>query len=86
MVNKLGAAIVAAAAWSDGPGLVGRLDPLIAAHRGEVAVMVKHLGTGEMFAHRPDEPMATLWIGMLAFFDVVFVTLSLWTFEPLMNE
>ena len=34
----------------------------------------------------PDEPMATLWIALLAFFDVVFVTLSLWMFEPLMTE
>jgi heme exporter protein B len=33
-----------------------------------------------------DEPVAMLWIGMLAFFDVVFVTISLWTFEPLMTE
>ena len=30
--------------------------------------------------------MARFWIGLLAFFDVVFVTLSLWTFEPLMTE
>jgi len=30
--------------------------------------------------------MATLWIAMLAFFDVVFITLSLWTFEPLMTD
>ena len=30
--------------------------------------------------------MATLWIGLLAFFDVVFVTLALWMFEPLMTE
>jgi len=27
-----------------------------------------------------------LWIGLLTFFDVVFVTLALWTFEPLMTE
>ena len=26
------------------------------------------------------------WLALLAFFDVVFVTLSLWTFEPLMTE
>ena len=30
--------------------------------------------------------MATLWIALLGFFDVVFVTLSLWMFEPLMTE
>ncbi len=27
-----------------------------------------------------------MWIGMLGAFDVVFVTLALWTFEPLMTE
>ena len=34
----------------------------------------------------PDEPVATMWIAILAAFDVVFLTLSLWTFEPLMME
>jgi len=43
-------------------------------------------GTAALLASPPDEPMATLWIAMLAFFDIVFVTLSLWTFEPLMTE
>ena len=43
-------------------------------------------GTSSLLASPPDEPMATLWIAMLAFFDVVFVTLALWTFEPLMTE
>lgn len=43
-------------------------------------------GTAALMTSPPDEPMATLWVGMLAFFDVVFLTLSLWTFEPLMTE
>jgi heme exporter protein CcmB len=43
-------------------------------------------GTAALLASPPDEPMATLWIALLAFFDVVFITLSLWTFEPLMTE
>jgi hypothetical protein len=30
--------------------------------------------------------MARFWIALLVFFDVVFVTLALWTFEPLMTE
>jgi hypothetical protein len=30
--------------------------------------------------------MAQFWVGLLAFFDVVFLTLSLWTFEPLMTD
>ncbi len=36
-----------------------RLQPLIDAHEGEVAVMVKHLETGESFAFREDQPMPT---------------------------
>jgi hypothetical protein len=27
-----------------------------------------------------------MWVGILGAFDVVFVTLSLWTFEPVMTE
>lgn len=43
-------------------------------------------GTAALFQAEVDEPMARFWIGLLAFFDVVFITLSLWTFEPLMTE
>jgi heme exporter protein CcmB len=43
-------------------------------------------GTAALLAATPDEPTATMWIGILAAFDVVFVTLALWTFEPLMTE
>jgi heme exporter protein CcmB len=43
-------------------------------------------GTAAVLASPPDEPMAHLWIAILAFFDLVFVVLSLWTFEPLMTE
>src|SRR5713101_5148876 len=35
-------------------------------------------GTAALMASPPDEPTATMWIGILAAFDVVFVTLSLW--------
>jgi heme exporter protein B len=44
------------------------------------------LGSSALFQPVPDEATATMWIGILAFFDVVFITLSLWTFEPLMTE
>jgi hypothetical protein len=30
--------------------------------------------------------MARAWISMLVLFDVVFIVLALWTFEPLMTE
>ena len=43
-------------------------------------------GTSALLASPPDEPTAVMWIGILTAFDVVFVTLSLWTFEPLMTE
>ena len=43
-------------------------------------------GTAALLGAEPDEPTAIMWIGILAAFDVVFVTLSLWTFEPLMTE
>ncbi|CAN5890954.1 serine hydrolase [soil metagenome] len=40
-------------------GLTDRLDPLLEAHEGDVAIVVEHLETGESFARRPDEPMPT---------------------------
>jgi heme exporter protein B len=43
-------------------------------------------GTAALLASPVDEPGAMMWIGILTAFDVVFVTLSLWTFEPLMTE
>jgi heme exporter protein CcmB len=43
-------------------------------------------GTTALMLSPVNEPMATRWIAMLVFFDVVFVTLSLWMFEPLMTE
>jgi heme exporter protein B len=43
-------------------------------------------GTSALLGAEPDEATATMWIGILASFDVVFLTLALWTFEPLMTE
>jgi heme exporter protein CcmB len=43
-------------------------------------------GTSALVQPQPDEAIAMLWIGLLTGFDVVFVTLALWTFEPLMTE
>jgi serine-type D-Ala-D-Ala carboxypeptidase (penicillin-binding protein 5/6) len=39
--------------------LSSRLQPMITAHEGDVAVAVKHLKTGETFRHNADEPMPT---------------------------
>jgi hypothetical protein len=30
--------------------------------------------------------LARMWLSMLVCFDVVFITLALWTFEPAMTE
>src|SRR3954470_21907703 len=42
-------------------------------------------GTAALLGTTPDEPVAIMWIAILAAFDVVFLTLSLWMFEPLMT-
>jgi heme exporter protein B len=43
-------------------------------------------GTAGLLEATPDVGTARLWVAILVFFDVVFVTLSLWTFEPLMTD
>jgi heme exporter protein B len=43
-------------------------------------------GTAALLQADVDLPMARVWLSMLMFFDVVFVTLALWTFEPVMTE
>jgi heme exporter protein B len=43
-------------------------------------------GTAAIFQAEPDYGMAQFWLALLFFFDVVFVTLALWTFEPLMTD
>jgi heme exporter protein B len=43
-------------------------------------------GTAALFQAEPDYGMAQFWLALLIFFDVVFVTLALWTFEPLMTD
>jgi heme exporter protein CcmB len=52
-----------------------------------VPVMIAGVrGTAALFQPVPDVPMARLWLALLVFWDVVFTTLALWTFEPLMTE
>ncbi|MBM62307.1 MAG: hypothetical protein CL484_05100 [Acidobacteria bacterium] len=43
-------------------------------------------GTTALVQAEPDLAMARLWISLLFFFDTVFLTLALWTFEPVMTE
>ena len=52
-----------------------------------VPVMIAGVrGTAALFQATPDEPLARFWLTLLMFFDVIFITLALWTFEPLMTE
>jgi heme exporter protein CcmB len=43
-------------------------------------------GTAALLQPEGGLPLARAWLAMLVFFDVVFVTLALWTFEPVMTE
>jgi len=43
-------------------------------------------GTAALLQADADLPMARAWLSMLVFFDVVFLTLALWTFEAVMTE
>lgn len=43
-------------------------------------------GTSALLAAPTDAATATMWLGILAAFDAVFVTLALWTFELVMME
>jgi ABC-type transport system involved in cytochrome c biogenesis permease component len=52
-----------------------------------VPVMIAGVrGTGALLAETPDTATAIMWISLLAAFDAVFITLALWTFEPVMTE
>lgn len=57
-------AVALAAGPSD--GLAKAIEPIAAAHKGQVAVAVKHLGTGESFARNADTPMQTASLIKLA--------------------
>jgi heme exporter protein B len=43
-------------------------------------------GTAALLQADVDLPVARAWLSMLVFFDVVFITLALWTFEPVMTD
>jgi heme exporter protein B len=43
-------------------------------------------GTAALLQPEADLPVARMWLSMLVFFDIVFITLALWTFEPAMTE
>lgn len=43
-------------------------------------------GTAALLQAEADVPVARAWLSMLVFFDAVFITLALWTFEAVMTE
>src|SRR5262245_8380231 len=43
-------------------------------------------GTAVLLRPEASLPVARMWLSILVFFDVVFITLALWTFEPAMSE
>jgi heme exporter protein B len=52
-----------------------------------VPVMIAGVrGTSALLQSPADTATAVMWIGLLASLDVVFMTIALWTFEPLMTE
>jgi heme exporter protein B len=52
-----------------------------------VPVMIAGVrGTAAVLQSPADTASAVMWIVLLASFDVVFVTVALWTFEPVMTE
>jgi heme exporter protein CcmB len=52
-----------------------------------VPVMIAGVrGTTALFQPVPEPAVAQFWLGLLVAFDVVFVILALWTFEPVMTD
>lgn len=52
-----------------------------------VPVMIAGVrGTAALLQPTPDLAIAQFWLGLLGAFDVVFVTLALWTFDPVMTD
>ena len=52
-----------------------------------VPVMIAGVrGTAALLQPTPDLAIAQFWLGLLGAFDVVFVILALWTFDPVMTD
>ena len=50
------------------------------------ALIAGVMGTVAVIQTEPNLDLARFWVGLLVFFDVIFATLALWTFEPVMTE
>ncbi|MGL6076401.1 MAG: serine hydrolase [Fimbriiglobus sp.] len=51
--------VVLIPAFASAQTLEEKLKPIIASHKGKIAIAVKHLGTGETYYHQADEVMPT---------------------------
>ena len=52
-----------------------------------VPVMIAGVrGTAALLQPEIDEAIVRFWLALIGMFDVVFVTLALWTFEPVMTD
>jgi len=52
-----------------------------------VPVMIAGVrGTAALLQPEVDEGILRFWLSLLGMFDVVFITLALWTFEPVMTD
>ena len=52
-----------------------------------VPVMIAGVrGTAALLQPEVDQAIVRFWLAVIVAFDVVFVTLALWTFEPLMTD
>ena len=59
-------ALVAAFPVADGRKLAAELAPIVAAHKGDIAVCVRHLPTGATYRHNADQVMPTASLIKLA--------------------
>lgn len=50
------------------------------------ALIAGVMGTLAVIQTEPNFDLARFWMSLLLFFDVIFATLALWTFEPVMTE
>lgn len=50
------------------------------------ALIAGVMGTAALFQPEPNFDLARFWTALLLCFDVVFLVLALWTFEPVMTE
>ncbi len=59
IVALLLALLIPSSIFAQDKTLATRIEPLLRAHRGKVAVAIKHLDTGESYLHDEDEEMPT---------------------------